>query len=60
MFDPTWLADLGRASVDALWLPVLVWTVVALVLEGVLRVTRPAAALSLPVRSTVLAALPLA
>ncbi len=60
MLDLHTLADLGRASVDVLWLPIAAWTAVALVLEGALRLTRPAAALSLPVRGTLLASLPLA
>ena len=60
MPDLFWLADLGRASLFALWLPVAAWTAVALVAEGALRLGRPPAALALPVRGTVLAALPLA
>ena len=60
MPDLFWLADLGRASVSALWLPVLVWSAVALVAEAALRLGRTPAALALPVRGAVLAALPLA
>ncbi|WP_412062048.1 TonB family protein [Rubrivirga sp. IMCC45206] len=54
------LAEIGRAAVDALALPVLAWTVVALVAEATLRLTRASAALALPVRGSVLAALPVA
>ena len=60
MPDLIWLADLGRASVGALWLPVAAWSAVALVVEAALRASRPGAALALPVRGAVLAALPLA
>ena len=60
MPDHLWRADIGRASVEALWLPVLAWSVIALVAEGALRLARPGAALALPVRGAVLAALPLA
>lgn len=60
MPDLLWLADLGRASVAALWLPVAAWSAVALVAEAALRLGRPPAALALPVRGAVLAALPLA
>jgi len=60
MPDLLWLADLGRTSVAALWLPVAAWSVVALVAEAALRLGRPPAALALPVRGAVLAALPLA
>ena len=60
MPDFLWLADLGRASVAALWLPVAAWSAVALVAEAALRLGRPPAALGLPVRGAVLAALPLA
>ena len=54
------LADLGRASVPALWLPLALWTALAGVVEVALRATRSRAALALPVRGAVLAALPLA
>ena len=54
------LADLGRASVSALWLPLALWTALAGVVEVALRATRSRAALALPVRGAVLAALPLA
>lgn len=54
------LADLGRASVFALWLPVLVWSVVAVLAEAALRASHAGAPLSLPIRGAVLAALPLA
>ncbi|WP_420454977.1 TonB family protein [Rubrivirga sp.] len=54
------LADLGRASVASLWLPVAAWTAVALAVEAALRVGRASAALALPVRGATLAALPLA
>ena len=59
MPDLTALADLGRASLAALWLPVGIWTVLALVAEAALRLGRSRAALALPVRGAVLAALPL-
>ena len=52
------LADGGAASVETLWLPVAAWTAVALAVEAALRLGRPAAALALPVRGAVLAALP--
>ena len=48
MPDLIWLADLGRASVGALWLPVAAWSAVALVVEAALRASRPGAALALP------------
>ncbi len=54
------LADLGRASVHALWLPLALWTALALAAEAGLRLARSRAALALPVRGAVLAALPLA
>ena len=54
------LADLGRTSVQALWLPVALWTALAGAVEAGLRLTRSRAALALPVRGAVLAALPLA
>ena len=60
MPDVTTLADLGRASVPALWLPVALWTALALAVEAGLRLARSRAALALPVRGAVLAALPLA
>ncbi len=60
MVDLFWLADLGRASVASVWLPVAAWTVVALVVEAALRAGRASAALALPVRGATLAALPLA
>jgi TonB family protein len=60
MPDLLWLADLGRASVAALWLPVAAWSAVALVAEAALRLGRAPAALALPTRGAVLAALPLA
>ncbi len=60
MLDLQTLADLGRQSVAALWLPVALWTALALVAEAVLRGLRAPAALALPVRGAVLAALPLA
>ncbi|PAP78196.1 M56 family metallopeptidase [Rubrivirga marina] len=60
MPDLLWLTDLGRASVAALWLPVLAWSAVALVAEAALRLGRAPAALALPTRGAVLAALPLA
>lgn len=60
MPDAFWLADLGRASVESLWLPLAAWTAVALTVEAVLRWTAPPASLSLPLRGTVLASLPVA
>lgn len=54
------LAELGRASVAALWVPVALWTVVALVAEAALRIGRAPAVLGLPVRGATLAALPTA
>ncbi|WP_412068686.1 TonB family protein [Rubrivirga sp. IMCC43871] len=54
------VAEIGRTAVDVLALPVLAWTAVALVAEAALRMTRASAALALPVRGSVLAALPLA
>ena len=60
MPDVSWLADLGRASVAALWVPVVAWSVVALAADATLRLGRAGAALALPVRGAVLAALPLA
>ena len=59
MPDLQTLADLGRQSVAALWLPVALWTAVALAVELGLRIARSRAALALPVRGAVLAALPL-
>ena len=53
------LAPLGQASVSALWLPIALWTVVALLTEAALRLTRADAALALPIRGATLAALPL-
>lgn len=52
------LADLGRASVFFLWVPVLAWTVVAFAVEAGLRLGRAPAALGLPARGATLAALP--
>ncbi len=52
------LADLGAASLDAFWLPVAVWTVLALVVDGGLRLGRANAALGIPLRGALLAALP--
>jgi len=60
MPDLFWIADLGRASVAAFWIPVAAWTAVALVVEAALRLGKTGAALALPVRGAVLAALPLA
>ena len=60
MLDLTSLADLGRVSLGALWLPLAIWTAVALVAEGSLRLGRASAALGLPVRGAVLGALPVA
>ena len=60
MLDLPALADLGRQSVAALWLPVALWTAVALLAEAGLRLTRTRAALALPVRGSLLAALPVA
>ncbi len=59
MPDLFWLADLGRASTEAVWLPLAVWSVVALAAESGLRLGRAGAPLALPVRGAVLAALPL-
>ncbi len=53
-----WLADLGAASVAALWLPVLAWTALALGAEAALRLGRASARLGLGVRGAVVAALP--
>ncbi len=52
------LADLGRPSVAALWVPVALWTALALAAEAALRLSRANAALGLPLRGAVLAALP--
>ena len=60
MPDLATLADLGRASISAFWLPLALWTALALALEAGLRLGRSRAALALPVRGAVLAALPLA
>jgi beta-lactamase regulating signal transducer with metallopeptidase domain len=54
------LADLGATSVDALWVPVLAWTVLALGAEGALRVGRPSAVMGLGVRGALVALLPAA
>ena len=59
MPDLVALAEWGRASLAAVWLPVAAWTVLALVVEGVLRLSRAEAAVGLPVRGATLAALPL-
>ena len=59
MLDPATLADLGGAALAAVWLPVAAWTVLALAAEGALRLSRAEAAVGLPVRGAVLAALPL-
>lgn len=59
MPDLTWLADLGRASLYSVWLPIAAWSVVAFLAEAGLRLSRAGAPLALPVRGTVLAALPL-
>ena len=53
------LADLGAASVDAVWVPVLAWTVLALVSEGALRAVRASARVGLGVRGALVALLPL-
>ena len=52
------LADLGAASVGALWVPVLAWTSLALVAEGALRVGGTSAAVGLGVRGALVALLP--
>ncbi len=60
MPDLFWIADLGRASIAAFWMPITAWTAVALIVEAALRLGRTRAALALPVRGALLAALPLA
>ena len=59
MPDAVALADLGRAALGVLWLPVAAWTALALAVEAALRLTRAEAAVGLPVRGAALAALPL-
>ena len=53
------LADLGAASADVFWLPVLAWTVLAAVVDGALRLGRAGARLGLRVRGSLVALLPL-
>ncbi|MDT0632802.1 M56 family metallopeptidase [Rubrivirga sp. S365] len=60
MPDAATLASLGGAALGSLWLPVAAWTVLALIIEGALRLTRAEAAVGLPVRGAALAALPVA
>ncbi len=59
MPDLTWLARLGDASIQAIWLPVAAWSFVAVLAEAGVRLGRAEASLALPVRGAVLAALPL-
>ena len=59
MPDAATLAGWGGAALGAVWLPVAVWTALALAVEGALRVGRAEAAVGLPVRGAALAALPL-
>ena len=60
MPDAALLAEWGRLSVSALWLPVAAWTALALAVEAALRLGRADAAVGLPVRGAALAALPVA
>ena len=53
------LADLGAASVGAVWVPILTWTALALAVEAALRAVRTSARLGLNVRGAVVALLPL-
>ena len=53
------LADLGRASMPLMWLPLAVWTTLAALFEGLVRVSRVHAVLAVRVRSALLLALPL-
>ncbi len=52
------LADLGAASVSAVWLPILAWTGLAILADGGLRVSRASARLGLGVRGSLVALLP--
>ena len=54
------LADVGRDSISALWLPLAAWTVCTLLGEGLLRVARPHPMVAVRVRSALLLGLPLA
>lgn len=53
------LADLGQASVAALWLPLAAWTVLAGLSEVTLRLSRAHAMAAVRVRSALLLALPM-
>ncbi|MEM7786921.1 MAG: TonB family protein [Bacteroidota bacterium] len=54
------IADIGRSSAGALWVPILVWTALAALTEAGLRVFRAPPDLGLPLRGATLAALPAA
>ena len=52
------LADLGSASVRAFWLPVLAWTGLAVLVEGIVRLARTGASFGQAVRGALVALLP--
>ena len=54
----SWVAGLGAGTWEALWLPVLAWTALALAADAGLRRGRASARVGLSVRGALLAALP--
>ncbi|GAB5534252.1 MAG: hypothetical protein Rubg2KO_05010 [Rubricoccaceae bacterium] len=59
LFSASGLADLGRDSIAAFWLPLLAWTAFAGLAELALRLTRTHPTVAVRVRSGLLLALPL-
>lgn len=60
LFNRYAMVDLGQASFMAFWVPLLAWTLVAGLIELVVRLTRVHALAAVRVRSALLLALPLA
>ncbi|GAB5536950.1 MAG: hypothetical protein Rubg2KO_31990 [Rubricoccaceae bacterium] len=52
------LAELGAVASSAVWLPILAWTLLALLADAVFRLSRPSPSVGLWVRGGLLAALP--
>ncbi|OZC02343.1 M56 family metallopeptidase, partial [Rubricoccus marinus] len=53
------LTDLGTVALEAFWVPVFAWTVLALLVEVTLRALQPSARLGLATRGSLVALLPL-
>ncbi|MEM0961611.1 MAG: M56 family metallopeptidase, partial [Bacteroidota bacterium] len=52
------LADLGAASTDVIWLPLAAWTLLSILADGALRLGRASASVGLHVRGALVALMP--